>query len=354
MMMSGPENGGMAHASAGAYKSALVCLDNSRDSNWGVDIGISLAGRLATRLCGCHVYAAMLHESRFSQMEFTLPAQYQNAPELKRQRDNHIVLISKGLRIIAESYIAAFEARCWDAGIGSSGKTMEGKNYLEIVKELAGGAYDLAILGALGLGATETGCIGSVCERVVRRARTDVLVVREGRGIDGKIVVAVDGSPDSVAGVRRAIALAKAFGVKLEAVSAYDPHFHYAAFRNIAGILSEEAGRLFRFKEQEMLHGEIIDKGLAKIYQGHLETAEEMAGGEGMAMETTLLVGKPYDRILSHIKEARPALLVMGKAGVHADETLDIGSNTQNCLRHAGCNTLIASQAPPAVRGPLA
>ncbi|MBI5599434.1 MAG: universal stress protein [Deltaproteobacteria bacterium] len=332
------------------YKNALICLDNSRHSNWGVDIGVSLAEKFNTLLTGCHVYAAALHENRFKQMEFTLPPQYQKETELKRQRDNHNILIAKGLQIIAESYITVFEDRCKRADLGSSGKTMEGKNYLEIVKELQGNApnntYDLVILGALGLGATEKSQIGSVCERVARRARTDVLVVKEERLMDGKIVVAVDGSPDSFAGVRKAMALGKAFGAAVETVSAYDPHFHYSAFRNIAGILSEEAGRLFRFKEQETLHGEIIDSGLARIYQGHLDTANDIAKADGLVMETTLLVGKPYDQILRHVEKVRPSLLIMGRVGVHADETLDIGSNTENCLRQSGCNMLITRDIP--------
>jgi nucleotide-binding universal stress UspA family protein len=326
------------------YKNILVCLDNSDYANLGADLGISFAGKLGSGLTGCHVYAAELHARRFKQMEPGLPAKYQHPKELKRQRENHGVLISKGLEIIADSYTSDFESRCKAADVSTASKTMEGKNYLEIVRELEGGAYDLVILGALGLGVTEASRIGSVCERVVRRTRTDVLVVRDSGAIASRIVVAVDGSPNSLAGVRIGVALAKAFGVGLEAVSAYDPDFHYTAFRNIAGILSEEAGRMFKFKEQETLHEEIIDKGLAKIYQDYLDTAYGIAKDDGLEIETTLLSGKPYGCILDHVRKVKSALLITGRIGIHAAEGLDIGSNTENCLRQSASNMLITSQ----------
>jgi len=44
-------------------------------------------------------------------------------------------------------------------------------------------------------------------------------------------------------------------------------------FNGIVGVLNEKASKIFRFKEQEQLHEEIIDTGLAKIYQSHLEIA---------------------------------------------------------------------------------
>ncbi|MBI5182052.1 MAG: universal stress protein, partial [Nitrospirae bacterium] len=185
----------------------------------------------------------------------------------------------------------------------------------------------------------------SVCERVVRRIRTDTLITKNNRIFDRKIVVAVDGSPNSMAAVKAAVAIGKAFGTPVEAVSAFDPYFHYTAFNNIAGVLSEEAGKLFRFKEQEKLHEEIIDKGLAKIYQDHLNTAKRVAEADGLEITTTLLSGKPYEQILKYINDTSPSLLVIGRLGVHSANGLDIGSNTENLLRFAPCNILIVSRS---------
>jgi len=333
------------------YKNILIPLDNSACSNSAAEIGIKLAGGFGSELTCSHVYAAKLHDDRFRQMENGLPPKYQDEKELERQRNIHDSLITKGLRMISESYIDAFKNGCEDAGVRYERKTMEGKNYLEIVKDVRSSNYDLVIMGALGLGHVGEGRMGSVCERVMRRISTDMLIVRSG-DIGGRYVVAIDGSPNSFGGLMSTIALSRVTGAEIEAVGAFGPHYHYVAFKSIAGVLSEEAGKVFKFKEQENLHEEIIDKGLAKIYQDHLDRAAEMAKGEGVTIKTTLLTGKPYDQILKYVEKERPALLVMGRVGVHAAPGLDIGSNTENCVRSASCNILIVSSKamPPAMK----
>ena len=44
-----------------------------------------------------------------------------------------------------------------------------------------------------------------------------------------------------------------------------------------------------------------------------------------------------------------PALLIVGRIGVHSDEDMDIGSNTENLLRSAPCNVLVSNRkyVPP-------
>lgn len=333
------------------YKSILIPLDNSDYSNSAAELGLKLAEGLASTVTFSHVYAARLHNDRFRQMESGLPPEYQEESELKRQRSIHNDLISKGLKVISDSYIDTFEKKGVEAGIPCKRSILEGKNYLEIVKEVQNNDYDLVMMGALGLGFVGSSTIGSVCERVMRRINRDMMVVRDGR-IEGRYLVAVDGSPNSYAGLLSAIAISRLTGAQIEAVAAFDPHYHSVAFNKIAGVLSEEAGKIFKFKEQEKLHEDIIDKGLARIYQDHLNRADEMAGGEGVTIKTTLLTGKPYDRIIKYAEKEKPALLVMGRVGVHAAAGLDIGSNTENCARSASCNMLIVSRevTPPALK----
>jgi nucleotide-binding universal stress UspA family protein len=211
------------------------------------------------------------------------------------------------------------------------------------VKDVESSDYDLVVIGALGLGAVRKSQIGSVCERVMRRIDRDLIIVRE-EGAVGRYVVAIDGSPHSFAGLLSAIALAEADKAEVEAIAAFDPDYHYTAFKSIENVLSEEAGKIFKFKEQEKLHEEIIDKGLAKIYQDHLDTAAEMAKERGVEIKTTLLSGKPFEEILKYVEKTPPALLVMGRVGFHAAPGLDIGSNTENCVRAAQCNVMVVSR----------
>src|SRR5438132_14383830 len=108
-----------------------------------------------------------------------------------------------------------------------------------------------------------------------------MLIIEQARPVRaGKIVVAVVRRSYSFGGLMTGLTLGKAFNMPVEAISAFDPYFHYAAFHSISGVLNEEAGKVFRFKEQEKLHEEIIDSGLAKIYQSHLDICREIAQTE--------------------------------------------------------------------------
>jgi rubrerythrin len=106
---------------------------------------------------------------------------------------------------------------------------------------------------------------------------------------------------------------------------------------------------VFKFKDQEQLHEEVIDTGLAKIYQSHLEVARRIADDEGVPLKLTLLDGKAFEKMLLYVRREEPWLLVLGRIGVHSDEDMDIGSNTENLLRMAPCNVLLSSQryVPP-------
>jgi nucleotide-binding universal stress UspA family protein len=195
--------------------------------------------------------------------------------------------------------------------------------------------------------------VGSVTDRVVRRIRVDSLVVRETHPFrddaSDRIVVAIDGSPQSFAGLRTAIELARAFGKQVEAVSVYDPYLHYAMFNGIVDVLSAEASKIFRFKEQEQLHEEIIDTGLAKIYESHLRVAQSVARDEGVEIKTTLLDGKAFKKVLQYVRQDPPWLLVIGRIGVHSAAQMDIGSNSDNLLRLAPVSVLLSSRTyvPP-------
>ena len=122
--------------------------------------------------------------------------------------------------------------------------------------------------GPAGLAAVRDSLIGSVCERVVRRIKTDTLVIKDTSTLrnnskevtatddgsesvaveqDGSIVVAIDGSPESFAGLKTAIEIGKEVGRPVEAIAVYDPYMHYAMFNSLVGVLTEKASKVFRF-----------------------------------------------------------------------------------------------------------
>src|SRR6266480_7006206 len=327
------------------FKHICVPVDNSDYSNRAIDLAVELGRTCGARLTGIHVYAARLHDYRFKQMEYTLPDEYKDEHELERQRKIHDSLIAMGLQLISDSYLDVMAKRAEGAGLAFARKMVDGKHYKVLVEDCLAADYDLVVMGALGMGAVKDSQLGSVTERFVRRVSRDTLIVRNTDALkdqQGAIVVCLDGSPQSFNGLKLGISLAKALARSVRAVAVYDPYLHYAMFNGIVGVLNEKASKIFRFKEQEQLHEEIIDTGLAKIYQSHLEIGRKLAAEDGVDLAITLLDGKCFEKILTFARKEAPWLLILGRIGVHADPNeVDLGSNTENLLRLLPCNVLL-------------
>ena len=318
----------------------LVALDQSDYAN----NAMRQALRLTTgHVTGIHAYAAKLHDRRFKQMEGGLPEKYQRESEMEHQREVHEDLIGMGLGLISDSYHNAAEVLADKAGVPFHRLSPEGKNYACLLDAMRLGEHDVLFIGALGLGAVAGSTIGTVAERVARRADIDVFIAKDRRLAigDGPIVVGMDGSPKSFGALMTALEIGQKLDAPVHVVAAYDPYYHYVAFNKISTVLDEEAGKVFRFKEQEELHEELIDDGIAKIYQAHLNVAQNVADETGVKITTELVAGKPYQAIKKYTEQVGASLLLVGKTGVHADEGLDIGGNTENLLRMVSCHVWI-------------
>src|SRR5947209_5301936 len=280
------------------YKTIYIPVDNSDFSNMAVDLGVSLAKSFGSKIVGSHVYAAKMHDKRFKQMEAGLPEEYHDEKELDRQRQIHDSLITRGLQIITDSYLDYVDKKCTEANLPLERRSLEGRNWKVLAEDINTNGYELVIMGALGVGAVKDSVIGSNTERVVRRVRTsDMLIIKNTQPMNGgKIVVAVDGSHYSFGGLMTGLALGKALSKPVEAISAFDPYFHYAAFHSISGVLNEEAAK-----------------------------------------------------VIQYVRKENPWLLIVGRIGVHSDDDMDIGSNTENLLRSAPCHVLISNRkhVPP-------
>ena len=186
---------------------------------------------------------------------------------------------------------------------------MDGKHSTELVRDIRESGYDLVVLGVLGIGRTRDSQVGSVCARVAQESSRDVWVVKHlpeaGEAERDTVLVGVDGSPKSFGALPTAIELCQRFGKKLEVIAVYDPYLHYAVFKGVVEVLTEKAAKVFRFEEQNQLHEEIIDTGLAAIYQSHLNVAEQMAREAGVECTKTLLDGKCFQKVLDHARKTQ-------------------------------------------------
>ncbi|HUL01731.1 MAG TPA: universal stress protein [Gemmatimonadales bacterium] len=378
------------------YREIFAPVDNSQHSDWAIDRALELCRQSGGRITGNHVYAARLHDVRFRQLETGLPAQFQTPEEIKKQRKIHDKLIEKGLQLIADSFLDQIGKRCEAAGVALTRQLLEGINYEEIVSEVNRGAghlpgligfdpnraasydggtkvrtdvqvgengriiaededsaarlvgssgrqYDLLTIGAHGLGRQPFSQLGGVVARVLREIEKDLLIVRDDRPFqDGRFLVCVDGSSYSYKAMRVALELAQAFGGSLYVCSAFDVEYHHVVFHNIKDVLSYQASKVFKFEEQEELHNNIIDKGLLKLCQANLKRAEVMAQEfPDVPIKTQILVGKPFQVVMQWAEEIKPSLLVLARHGAHRVENTQLGSQAENLLRIAPCNTLL-------------
>lgn len=378
------------------YREIFVPVDNSPHSDWAVDRALEMCQKTGGRITGNHVYAARLHDVRFRQLETGLPAQFQTPEEIKKQRKIHDKLIEKGLQLIADSFLDQLGKRCDAAGVALTRQLLEGINYEEIVNEVNRGAgrlpgligfdpnraagydggdkvrsdvkvgengrlvaeeedaaarlvgssgrqYDLLAIGAHGLGRQQFSQLGGVAARVLRGVEKDVLIVRDQQPLTGgRFMVCVDGSSYSYRAMKAALELAHEFGGSLYVCSAFDVEYHHVVFHNIKDVLSYQASKVFKFEEQEELHNNIIDKGLLKLCQANLKRAEVMAQQfPDVPIKTQILIGKPFQVIMQWAEEIKPSLLVIGRHGAHRIEATELGSQSENLVRLAPCNTLL-------------
>jgi nucleotide-binding universal stress UspA family protein len=316
------------------YQKILLPIDDSVPAFNAARLALDLAELLDARVTGFHVEGDPA--DRAKKMWEALPEAVRSNLPLPPETDRGVEPVLDRLTRKAQ------EAGAFYRPIQVKGTAFEG-----IQKHLNEKPYDLVVIGARGEGDDDIRSVGSVTERLARHGRTDLLVVKRPDalvGDDAPIVVAVDGSAHSYAGLMSAISLGAKTGRPVEAVGVYDPYIHYTLFNGIVKVLTEKAAKVFKFADQEKLHEEIIDTGLAKIYQAHLEVARTVADDEGVDLKITLLDGKAFEKLLQYVRKTNPFLLIMGRIGVHSEPSMDIGSNAANLLLLAPCNTLVVSQ----------
>ena len=108
-----------------------------------------------------------------------------------------------------------------------------------LVDEIGASDCDLVVVGAVGSDGSAAETLGPTCERLLRRARKDVLVVKPTADDgSGRIVVCIDGSPQAYAGLMAAMDLGRALGRAVECVAVYDPYLHYTLFNGIVNVLT--------------------------------------------------------------------------------------------------------------------
>jgi nucleotide-binding universal stress UspA family protein len=326
------------------YKRILIGVDSSEHSEAAAHWALALAEAFESQLTGAYVDAQSETNSKMSQLAASLPG-----------------FDASGLNVEARPQPLALDhlmATANDKQLFYRPMRLTGAPFSALNQHIADSSYDLIVLGAKGEANSALRPLGSVTERLIRSAHVDTLVVKRPEDLNlasteddnREILVCVDGSGQSYASLLTAIEFGERYNRPVKAVGVYDPYIHYTLFNSIVKVLTEKASKIFKFADQEKLHEEIIDTGLAKIYQAHLEVARTVAEEKGVPLDILLLDGKAFEKVLQQVRKSPPWLLIMGRIGVHSKEGMDIGSNAANILICADTNILVVSRThTPAV-----
>jgi nucleotide-binding universal stress UspA family protein len=337
------------------YHHILTALDGSGPSHLAAETALRIAeAGVDARLCGCHVYAARMHYTRFGEMESGLPDQYQKEDKLNQLRQTHDGLISEGMKTISDAYLESLEQKAKEMGISWEGVTPEGKNYVEFLRVIENREPDLVVMGACGHGWVPESGLGSLAERTLLYAQnTDLLFVRKPWEFKGRpIVVGIDGSPESYSALQRALEIAKAEEARVDLVAVFDPYFHAGVFRTIADALPPEKKERFNFSAQEKLHDEIIDRGLEKIYEEKLQRGVALARELEVKVRSRVIKGKVFPQLYHYASLENAGLLVMGRWGLHREGVSLVGSHTLNLARICDTNLLVVAPFEDAIALP--
>ncbi len=183
---------------------------------------------------------------------------------------------------------------------------------------------DLIVLGTHGRGGFEHLVLGSVTEKVLRKAACPVLIVppavtQPARPIQFKrILCPLDFGPSSGMALRQALAVARETGAHLTVLHVLEP---LEDEPRVVPVAVPEYRRLREEQAREDLHRAL--------------SAEEHAETVGM-----LVTGNPYREIVRVARETSTDLIFMGVAGGGTLRRLFLGSTTNHVVREATCPVL--------------
>jgi nucleotide-binding universal stress UspA family protein len=201
-------------------------------------------------------------------------------------------------------------------------KVGEGEPREQILAEARTWNADLVVVGAKGLGAVKRFLVGSVSTAIVHGAHCSVAVVRGHARPAARVLVACDGSAESLGAVRYVsmLPLPSTTSVRLLGVVAPMPAVPMAS--EIAVTPWPPAP-------------EIIAEATAQAEQALAEAEAAL----GRPAERTVIVGDPASEILEAARSTD--LIVMGARGLGTLGRMFIGSVSERVLQHAECPVLI-------------
>jgi nucleotide-binding universal stress UspA family protein len=218
------------------------------------------------------------------------------------------------------------------SGLAFDYKLAEGHPAAQILNAAEVLASDFIVMGTHGRSGFERMVLGSVTEKVVRKATCPVLTVPAPEGsasttpaaLFKRIVCAVDFSDCSIQGLKYALSLAQQADAALTVV-------HVIEMPSDASDVPAFVG------------GETVEQYVATAREERRQRLDRLipdAARSACSVQTVVATGKPYREILRLATEQTSDLIVIGLHGRGPIDLLFFGSTAQQVIRAAGCPVL--------------
>jgi nucleotide-binding universal stress UspA family protein len=196
---------------------------------------------------------------------------------------------------------------------------------LEVAKERS---VDLIVLGAMGASGLARFLMGSVAERVLRHAKTSVLIARPVRNDLQEVLIAIDRSEmaQSIAGAAARLPLPPETELRLTTVIP-----HQEAVASIAPMVWAS------------LPGQVdsLLKGAVDEAEEHLRTVARGIQKGGRNVSAEVLRGEPEHCLIAASDDEGADLLILGSHGEGGLDRYLLGAVSERVARHAHCSVLL-------------
>ncbi|MEW6521797.1 MAG: universal stress protein [Thermodesulfobacteriota bacterium] len=160
-----------------------------------------------------------------------------------------------------------------------------------------------------------------------------------------RILVALDGSEDSLAGARLVLELAEGLGSEVRAAHVYDTAIHNSRFREIEPGLPRQYQAPASMGRLRKEHNSLMSEGFMALSLGYMEDFLSRARQCGVIATEKAAAGRNYLGILEMLREEEFGLAVLGATGLGAQQDGMLGSTAVRVLRRAPGDILIARAA---------
>jgi nucleotide-binding universal stress UspA family protein len=300
-----------------SIRQILCPVDFSDASAHAVEQATALAGWYGARVTALHVDTDA--EARIDALVYAeVPARTLDPAGQQRLRDR----------------LATFCLGATAAGLDVELRVVPGHPVAGILDEAVSLSADLIVMGTHGVSGFRHLVLGSVTEKVLRRASCPVLTVPPPAHSTStlpfkRVLCAVDFSDPSLEAVRVAGSLARQAGARLLLMHVLEWPWHEPPAPRLADLPPAQAAALAEYR-----------RDAETTATARLESVASSAVPHGTSTSVRVGNGKPYEQLLEAARNEQADLIVLG---VHGRSALDLGvfgSTTNQLVRGATCPVL--------------